>query len=535
MAESLIAARLPAIRDSAILESYITNEGILPEVATKCRDCLEKGCKSCLKAEKANPKEEAVLNEMRESLTLKQLKDGSYQFSCSYVTNEDLHNVFSSNKSNFKYAVNQAYRNYKSILAEQGGREAINEMMQRGEREGHFKFLTEKEASIILGQSHYFCSSTVSWKDSGKRKVRHVSNPSAINKLAGRSLNMLQKVPANTSNNSLWPLQNFFLFKYAYSVDISSAFRRVKIKENHQPFQLVIFFDFTKENWDQYPIITLQTGMIFGAIQSGTYLDLALEVVADEASTLMVEITLRYLRQVDNMLNSFRTKQELELLGEEIYKLMRKYNLPLQFKFSSIERAHPDWEADTPVETLLGYQWDKRTDQILPNINLTRDNKTKKFKGDLIKNKPFKLEEMTKRRLLSLLSSLYDPMGTFLSPLRLTMKALYSSICIELPGKTREAFDTPLTNISTDLAKVTVDICNSLAKLEDLQPLERNIIPEGYEVSYLIVTKDGSSTGFRSTIHVVSKHKTEARYSSRITRAISRVKIAAAATTELMF
>ena len=146
--------------------------------------------------------------------------------------------------------------------------------------------------------------------------------------------------------------------------------------------------------------------MIFGAIQSGTYLDLALEVVADEAITLMVEITLRYLRQVDNMLNSFRTRLELETLGEEIYKLMRKYNLPLQLKFSSIEEAHPDWEADTRVETLLGYEWDKRTDLLIPNINLTRDNKNKGIKGELIRNRPFKLEEMTKRRLLSLLFSL---------------------------------------------------------------------------------------------------------------------------------
>merc|ERR1711895_274265 len=84
-------------------------------------------------------------------------------------------------------------------------------MMQRGEREGHFKFLSKEETGAVLSRPHYFCSSTVSWKDSGKRKVRHVSNPSAINKLAGRSLNMLQKVPANTANNPLWPIQNFFL------------------------------------------------------------------------------------------------------------------------------------------------------------------------------------------------------------------------------------------------------------------------------------------------------------------------------------
>merc|ERR1711867_301384 len=149
-----------------------------------------------------------------------------------------------------------------------------------------------------------------------------------------------------------------------------------------------------------------------------------MEVVAEEAITRMTRVTLLFLRQVDNMLNSFRTQQELEFVGEEIFKLMEKYNLPLQMKFSSIERAHPDWEADTPVETLMGYRWNKRTDHIIPSISLTRDNRTKKFKGDLIKNKPYKLEEITKRKLLSLISSLYDPLGSFLSPIRLTMNFL---------------------------------------------------------------------------------------------------------------
>ena len=81
---------------------------------------------------------------------------------------------------------------------------------------------------------------------------------------------------------------------------------------------------------------------------------------------------------------------------------------------------------------------------------------------------------------------------------------------------------------------MTVEICNSLTKLEKLEPLKRNVIPEGYEVCYLVATKDGSSTGFSATIHVVSKHRSRDEFSCRITRAVSRVKIASAATTELM-
>ena len=155
------------------------------------------------------------------------------------------------------------------------------------------------------------------------------------------------------------------------------------------------------------------------------------------------------------------------------------------------------------------------------------------MKDDLIRDKPFYLEEITRRRLLAILSSLFNPLGVFLSPMRLTLKALYSAVCIEVPGKTKEAFDMPLTSICGDLARVTTELCNSLTSLKTLLPMKRNIIPEGYEVSHIITTNDGSSTGFSATLHVTSKD-TEKKEFSCITRALSRVKIASAATTELM-
>ena len=168
-------------------------------------------------------------------------------------------------------------------------------MMKRGKNENHFKFLDEEETREILKGPHYFCLSTVSWKDTAKRKVRHVSNPSSVSKASSRSLNMLQKVPSNITNSPLWPLQMFTLFRFPYSSDMLSAFRRLKVEPEHQRYQLVVFFDFTKENWELYPIVTLQLGLIFGAVQSGTFLELGMEQVADKAETTMAEVTIRYL------------------------------------------------------------------------------------------------------------------------------------------------------------------------------------------------------------------------------------------------
>ena len=113
------------------------------------------------------------------------------------------------------------------------------------------------------------------------------------------------------------------------------------------------------------------------------------------------------------MLASVRSKEELETLGEEVHRLMCKFSLPLQIRYATSKEVHPDWLADVPQETLLGYRWNKVTDEIIPQVDLTRDNKGKGMKGELIRDKPFTINDITKRRLLAILSSLYDPLGVF--------------------------------------------------------------------------------------------------------------------------
>ena len=135
--------------------------------------------------------------------------------------------------------------------------------------------------------------------------------------------------------------------------------------------------------------------------------------MADEATDPMAEVTIRHLRQVDNMLASVRSKEELVMLGEEVHRLMCKFSLPLQIRYATSKEVHPDWLADVPQETLLGYRWNKVTDEIIPQVDLTRDNKGKGMKGELIRDKPFTINDITKRRLLAILSSLYDPLGVF--------------------------------------------------------------------------------------------------------------------------
>ena len=111
------------------------------------------------------------------------------------------------------------------------------------------------------------------------------------------------------------------------------------------------------------------------------------------------------------------------------------------------------------------------------------------------------------------------------------MKTLYSTVCLSLPGKHKASFDLPLITVSPELAKVTTDLLNQLGKLYDIKPMRRNIIPLEDDIHHLIISKDRSSVGFASTIHVTTKADLDKNsFSCRIVRAASRLKITAAPT-----
>ena len=186
--------------------------------------CTKFNCKDCLKNSKINSAENSVLQEMRENLKKIPMPDGTIQYSIKYVTNAPLSESFPSKSSNYLYTCNQAKFNYKKILAQTGGKAAVDELVARGVREGHFRLLDKGEAEQVLNKPHYLCSQSVCYKEnSNHTKIRHISNPSAIGKHSGQSLNLVQKVPGNLMNNALWPLQLFILYPYPYSSDISSA------------------------------------------------------------------------------------------------------------------------------------------------------------------------------------------------------------------------------------------------------------------------------------------------------------------------
>ena len=109
--------------------------------ASKCKACTKYNCKSCLKNDKISPGEEAVLQEMGEIIKKISLLDGTTQFVIKYIKNSPLENSFYSSTSNYLYSLKQAIYDYRKILSKPGGKQAVDEMIQKGVKEGHFRLL----------------------------------------------------------------------------------------------------------------------------------------------------------------------------------------------------------------------------------------------------------------------------------------------------------------------------------------------------------------------------------------------------------
>ena len=163
---------------------------------------------------------------------------------------------------------------------------------------------------------------------------------------------------------------------------------------------------------------------IFGATSSPCCASKALRQVADDNESKFDQEVTRTLRRnfyVDDNLKSVSTIPKAIWLVEQLTKLLAEGGFHLT-KFTSNNRdvlasIHPDKRAnptlnldldDLPIERVLGLQWDAESD-------------TFQFKTISV-SKPY-----TKRGILSVVSSLYDPLG-FLSPLTFLVKVLLQNL-----------------------------------------------------------------------------------------------------------
>ena len=262
-------------------------------------------------------------------------------------------------------------------------------------------------------------------------KIRIVFDAAA--KFQGTSLNDALHTGPDLLNNMLGVLMRFRTYPVAFSADIEGMFNQVRVtQEDRQSLRFL-----WKENIDsKNPPDTYQMVVhIMGATCSPTCANYALKRCArdrqDQFSPTTVETVLRSF-YVDDLLKSVQDVQTGQPLVKELIELTKAGGNKLT-KFVS---NSPELLADLPKDLLSPTS----------NVQMEGQNPSTKALGvtwntkeDVLTFKPcIAVNTSTKRAILSVVSSLYDPLG-FLAPYTTTAKMILQDV-----WKSGTSWDEPI-------------------------------------------------------------------------------------------
>lgn len=256
-----------------------------------------------------------------------------------------------------------------------------------------------------------------------KRSLRVVFDCGAT--FQGVSLNSELLQGPNLTSSLLGVLVRFRKEPVAFMGDIKAMFHQVRVPEEDRDFLRFLWWpdgDVTKELLEYRMTVHL-----FGAVSSPSCASYALRKTADENQSEFVHEATQSVKQnfyVDDCLKSSATEGEAVQMIQDIGALCQKGGFMLE-KWTSNSRIvlqaitedqrakdlkELDLDRDKlPVERALGLQWCVETDSF-------------GFKMEM-KQQPF-----TRRGMLSVSSSVYDPLG-FLAPVTLLAKMMQQELC----------------------------------------------------------------------------------------------------------
>ncbi|XP_071479017.1 uncharacterized protein [Diadema antillarum] len=275
----------------------------------------------------------------------------------------------------------------------------------------------------------------------------------------GISLNSQLLQGPDYTNSLVGVLTRFRQEKIALVADIEAMFHQVRVTPEDCEALRFLWWpggDYTKEPKHYKMLVHL-----FGATSSPSCAGYALRKTAEDNQTDENEAAVKAVQEnfyVDDCLTSVGTKEEAVKLCADLRELLSKggfrltkwvsndhdvlQTIPVSERSTSILDLHLD---DMPVERTLGVLWNVGTDQFGFRVS--------------VKDKP-----ATRRGILSITSSLYDPLG-FAAPFILVAKILLQDMCAKGLGWDEEVGDSECMRWQQwleelpQLERITIDRC----------------------------------------------------------------------------
>ena len=244
-------------------------------------------------------------------------------------------------------------------------------------------------------------------------------------KFHGKSLNEHVMQGPDLTNSLVGVLLRFRQENVALIADVEAMFHQVRVDEKDVGALRFLWFpngDFTKEPEERQMMVHL-----FGGIWSPSCATFALQRTAEDNKAHFKDDVVSTVKKnfyVDDLLKSVKSSEDAVGVYKDLKKLLSLGGFNLTKWISnkrevidaipeedrSKELKKIDFETDIlPVERALGVQWNVANDSFQYNVNIPA-------------------REVTKRGILSFISSIYDPLG-MVSPFILTAKIILQDLC----------------------------------------------------------------------------------------------------------
>lgn len=297
-----------------------------------------------------------------------------------------------------------------------------------------------------------------------KKKLRVVFDCAAA--FGGTSLNKELLQGPDLTNTLLGVLIRFRQGPVAFITDIEGMFHQVRVAKEDVNLLRFLWWphgDTSKELVEHRMLVH-----IFGAVSSPSCATYALLKTADDNQELYPEKvtnTIRHNFYVDDCLKGVNSTEHALLLYRQLSELCAKGGFHLN-KWISNDRtviaAIPeqdrakevrtlDLDEELPMERALGVQWDVEADRFTFSIAP-------------------KSHQTTRRGILSIVCSIYDPLG-FLAPITLVAKQILQNLC-----KLKLTWDE---KVPLDIAQTWKNWLSSLCLLDGFG-IKRSFTPLGF-------------------------------------------------------
>lgn len=289
-------------------------------------------------------------------------------------------------------------------------RTQYNLFMKEYEELGHMSRVDDK---TIPHPNFYIPHHCVLKPDSVSTKLRVVFDGSCKSS-SQVSLNDIMMVGPTIQNDLLITLLRFRCHRYGLTADVVKMYRQVLVHQDDRHLQLIFWRDDNSKPVETYSLNTVTYGTASAPYLAIRSLHHALEKfpVSHEIGKAIIKNDF----YVDDMLTGADDLHTLQLIKDEVTEILSKSNFTLSkwhsnnTQIATISDGIKEMTVDDNITSTLGISWHQCDDTF-----------HFKFKP----NKEF--SHVTKRSILSLTSTLFDPMG-LISPIIIKAKILLQQL-----------------------------------------------------------------------------------------------------------